>query len=439
MKLPDFLKGRLFWKIFSFFFVAQVVTVIGIGLAIWAARSPAVGARPLPEFRHEEGRREFRHEDGRFDEGRPEFRREDGRHPGPAPEFPHGEPPVFGSVPPSPSPSLDSAPSFDRPVLLDPPLFHLAAGAVVSLFFSAFLAAYIARPVRRLREALHAGANGRLTTDLAAAMGGRRDELADLCRDFDRMARHIEQLIEGQRHLMYDVSHEMRSPLARLTAIVGLMRQQPHRLEDGIGLLEHETERMDRLVSELLTLARLESGVAVPTGDYFDLADVLADVVADLEPEAEQAACRIEYAADVAAPVFGTAEMLHRLFDNLLRNALAYAASGGWIGVRVEVDRVAGRIVAYVEDRGAGVSSTELTHLFEPFFRGRQKSERKGHGLGLAIARQIALRHGGGISAEQRREGGLRIIVSLPLRPPEVAPGDTTQQDATPQGTKAPD
>jgi signal transduction histidine kinase len=390
--MRPFPRGRLFWKILFFFFLAQAVTVIGTGLAIWAAM-PDGGMPPLAP-------------PGR--EGRP-----------PAP-MPGAHPPPDGR--PERAGEPGGPPLRDRPFerrgeplaprLLDPPLLHLAAGAVVSLVFAALLAAYIARPVRRLREALQAGASGQLVTDLAEAMGHRRDELADLCRDFDRMAHHIDQLMQGQRRLLHDVSHEMRSPLARLSAIVGLVRQQPERLDDCLNLLEHESARMDRLVSELLTLSRLESGMLDPGEEIFDLAEVLADVVADAAPEAGQTGCRVELAANAEAPVRGDAEMLHRVFDNLLRNALAYASGGGWIGLRLEARAEA--IEVCVEDRGPGVLSADLDRLFEPFFRGSQAPARKGHGLGLAIARQIVANHGGSIHAENRREGGLRICVRLP-------------------------
>ena len=390
--MRPFPRGRLFWKILFFFFLAQAVTVIGTGLAIWAAM-PDGGMPPLAP-------------PGR--EGRP-----------PAP-MPGAHPPPDGR--PERAGEPGGPPLRDRPFerrgeplaprLLDPPLLHLAAGAVVSLVFAALLAAYIARPVRRLREALQAGASGQLVTDLADAMGHRRDELADLCRDFDRMAHHIDQLMQGQRRLLHDVSHEMRSPLARLSAIVGLVRQQPERLDDCLNLLEHESARMDRLVSELLTLSRLESGMLDPGEEIFDLAEVLADVVADAAPEAGQTGCRVELAANAEAPVRGDAEMLHRVFDNLLRNALAYASGGGWIGLRLEARAEA--IEVCVEDRGPGVLSADLDRLFEPFFRGSQAPARKGHGLGLAIARQIVANHGGSIHAENRREGGLRVCVRLP-------------------------
>lgn len=390
--MPPFLRGRLFWKILSFFFLAQAVTVIGIGLVVWAALPEGESFPPPPPVLASPPR-----------------------------EAVSGEWPLPRGVPPESAGERGGERLPPRPP--GPPVMHLAAGTVASLVVAALLAAYIARPVRRLSEALKAGASGQLTSDLADAMGHRRDELADLCRDFDRMAHHIDQLMQGQRRLMHDVSHEMRSPLARLSAIVGLVRQQPERLEECLKLLEHESARMDRLVSELLTLSRLESGLVGPGQEVFDLAEVLADVVADAAPEAGQTACRIDLDAGAEVLVRGDAEMLHRVFDNLLRNALAYAASGGWVGIRVELDHEA--VQVNVEDRGPGVLSSDLARLFEPFFRGSQAPARRGHGLGLAIARQIVTNHGGNIVAENRREGGLRVVVRLPRASSE----ETTASD----------
>ena len=385
--MPSFLQGRLFWKFLVFFFLAQVTAVIGTGLAIWAAM-------PAPES--------YSPPSASLQPARPGF-------------FPESPPP------PPHARGAQDAEEFPPPVRpLKPPLLHLLAGTIVSLIFAALLAAYVARPVRRLRQALQAGASGQLTPGLAESMGRRRDELADLCRDFDRMARHIDQLMQGQRRLMHDVSHEMRSPLARLSAIVGLVRQQPERLEDCLSLLEHESARMDRLVSELLTLSRLESGMAEPGNEVIDLAEILADVVSDAAPEAEQSSCRIELDTRGEALVRGDAEMLHRVFDNLLRNALAYAAGGGWIGIGTEL--MEKEILVCVEDRGPGVISADLGRLFEPFFRSSQVAGKTGHGLGLAIAQQIVVNHHGSIAAENRPEGGLRLIVRLPRVAPETWP-----------------
>ena len=371
--MPFLPLGRLFWKFLVFFFLAQATAVIGFGLAIWAIK-PDLEPRPPPP-------RPF--------ELRPPAA--DGRQLAPPPSFP-----------PPPGPGL--------------PLAHLLAGAVVSLIFAALLAAYVSRPIRRLRQALQAAASGQLDPGVSAAMGERRDELADLGQDFDRMARHLAQLMEGQRRLLHDVSHELRSPLARLNAIIGLARQQPGALNDCLSRLEHESTRMDRLLSELLTLSRLESGMLGSIEELVDIAELLGDVVSDAAPEIEQAACRVELNVDTtgkAARVRGDAEMLHRSFDNLLRNALTHAAAGGWVGIGLSASTAG--VTVRVEDRGPGVLSDELERLFVPFYRGAQASGRNGHGLGLAIARQIVGQHRGRIEAANRPEGGLCLTVVLPM------------------------
>ena len=359
--MPLFPFGRLFWKFLVFFFLAQVTAVVGVGLAIWAIKHEHdLEAPPPPPFAVERSP----------DDVRP-------------PPFPHPQ----GMPPPHHPPK--------------PPVLQLLAGAAVSLIFAALLAAYVARPIRRLRQAMQAGASGKLTPGLSEAMGHRNDELADLCRDFDRMAQHLAQLMEGQRRLLHDVSHELRSPLARLTAVIGLARQQPDRLEDCLARLERESERMDRLLSELLTLSRLESGMIERVNEIVDLTELLRDVVSDLTPEAGQAGCEVELGVGTeTTEVRGDPEMLHRLFDNLLRNALRYAAQGKW--VRIGLSALEREVCVLVEDRGPGVLSSELDRIFLPFYRGSQSAGGNGHGLGLVIARQIVEKHGGRIEAANR-------------------------------------
>lgn len=372
--MPFLPLGRLFWKFLIFFFLAQATAVIGFGLAIWAIKPDhEVRRLPPPPFAVEHPPADFR-------------------------QF--GPPPSLPPLPPGP----------------ELPLVHLLAGAVVSLIFAALLATYVSRPIRRLRHALQAAASGQLNPGLSATMGKRRDELADLGRDFDRMARHLAQLMEGQRRLLHDVSHELRSPLARLNAIIGLARQQPESLNDCLSRLEHESTRMDRLLSELLALSRLESGMVEGLEEVVDLAELLSDVVTDAAPEVEQAVCRVDLNTENSGKtvlVRGDAEMLHRAFDNLLRNALTHAATGKWVGINLSVSNT--EITVRVEDRGPGVLSSELNRLFVPFYRAAQSPGRNGHGLGLAIARQIVDKHHGRIEATNRPEGGLCLTVVLPI------------------------
>jgi two-component system OmpR family sensor kinase len=402
--------GRLFWKFLIFFFLAQLTAVFGIGLAIWAIK-PEHEFGPRPPY-----------------SSNPPNQYNPYNSPGTAQQA-HGEyPPAFapphppggeayasgGEAPPLP-PRFGEPPQPRGP---KPPLFHLLAGAVVSLLFAALLAAYVSRPILRLRQAMQAGAKGDLSAGLSAAMGNRRDELADLGQDFDRMAQHISQLMEGQRRLLHDVSHELRSPLARLNAIIGLARQQPEFLVDCLSRLEHESMRMDRLLSELLTLSRLESGMTEPGVECVDLAELLTDVVSDAAPEIEQAGCKVELKNSPRAVLRGDPEMLHRVFDNLLRNALTHAAAGGWVGIELSLAESGSKAIVRVEDCGPGVAERALEHLFVPFYRASPRPGKNGYGLGLAIARRIVEHHHGRIEATRRTPCGLCLTVSLPLLEP---------------------
>lgn len=360
-------RSRLFWKFLVFFFLAQLTAVVGVGLGIWATLPP----HP--------------------DEG-PPFERT-GAPPGPPPGLPGIAPPP----PFRPGPPL--------------PVLHLLAGALVSLVFAALLAAYVSHPIHRLRQALRDAAEGRLAADLARMMGDRRDELADLGLDYDRMVRHLAQLMDSQRTLLHDVSHELRSPLARVEAIIDVARQQPESVGECLTRLEHESRRIDALLGELLTLSRLESGLHETDEAAIDLDALLADVLADALPEAELAGCRVELDAASGAHLRGNAELLHRCFDNLLRNALTHAASGGWVGISVR--RGDTRVEVRVSDRGPGLPDAEFERIFEPFYRAR-RSSGKGSGLGLAIARRIVSRHAGDIHAESAAGGGLVVCVRLP-------------------------
>ena len=376
--MPRFKPGRLYWKFLCFFFLAQLLAVVGVGLAIWATK-PIHGfdhpPPPPPDVRFH----------GAEPDGRPSVR-------------PEGPPPP-GFIP--------------RQARL--PIEHLLAGAVVSLVFAALLASYVARPIRRLKDALRAAGGGKLSPGLAASMGRREDELTELCEEFDHMATRLAHLMEGQRRLLFDVSHELRAPLARLTAVIGIARQQPDRLEDCLQRLERESERMDRLISELLTLSRLEAGMVERVDEPVVVAEVLGNVVSDAEPQATQLGFTLEFEGEdmTAARVMGNPELLHRVFDNLLRNAMTHAADGKWVRLCLSIR--GDTACVQVEDRGPGVLSSETEQIFQPFYRGARTSGVSGHGLGLVIARQIVENYGGQIKAENRPEGGLRVSVYLPM------------------------
>ena len=311
---------------------------------------------------------------------------------------------------------LEGEPRRPRRPAPPPPPWELALiVGIASFAVSGLLAWYLSRPIRALRWAFGAAAEGRLETRARPLMQGRRDEIADLGDDFDRMAEQLQGLVAAQRRLMHDVSHELRSPLARLQAAIGLARQNPDKLEASLERIEREATRLDELLGEALTLARLESGAPEAAVETVDLADLVADVAEDARFEAQALGRGLALRSVDKLLARGHSELLHRAVENIVRNAVKYTAAG----TEVELDlHMAGARAAFVvSDRGPGIPPAELERVFEPFYR-ISGDTVKGFGLGLAIARRAVLAHGGHISAHNREGGGLQVRIELPLASP---------------------
>lgn len=294
------------------------------------------------------------------------------------------------------------------------PAIPISIGILASLGFSALLAWYLAKPIRHLRGAFDAVAAGKLDTRIGSRMGRRRDEIADLGRDFDRMAGQLQILLGSQRRLLHDVSHELRSPLARLQAAIGLARQQPEKLEASLDRIERESGRLDELVGELLSLSRLEAGTSGAADEEIDLVELVQGIADDARFEAEANGRQVEFAGAGEAIVKVRAELLHRAFENVIRNAVKYTREGTTVEVRVERQPTPDRLIVTVNDRGPGVPESDLSAVFEPFFRSGSGVKTAGFGLGLAIARRAIEAHGGNIRALNRPEGGLQVEIVLP-------------------------
>ena len=291
------------------------------------------------------------------------------------------------------------------------PWLLMVIGAVASLAVSALLAWYLARPIRNLRWAFRAAADGRLDTRVRPLMKGRRDEIADLGEDFDQMAQKLQNLVTAQRRLLHDVSHELRSPLARLHAAIGLARQDPRKLEPSLERIEREAARLGELVGEVLTLARLEGGTASGPEETVDFADLVADIAEDARFEAEAAGRKVALDSAEQVLVRGRAELLHRAVENVVRNAVKHTAPG--TAVEIELSVAGERAILRVTDRGPGIAPGEAERIFEPFYRG--SADPDGFGLGLAIAHGAVAAHTGAIRAANAPGGGLRVEIDLPL------------------------
>jgi signal transduction histidine kinase len=286
----------------------------------------------------------------------------------------------------------------------------IVAATLASLLFAVLLAWYFSRPIRALQRAFDAAAAGDLAPRFAHA-GPRLigDELAELGHDFDRMSAQLRALMEGQRRLLHDVSHELRSPLARLQAAIGLAHQQPERLQASLERIERESVRMDRLVGELLTLSRLEASTTLPATEPVDLVEMVDQIADDARFEAGAV---VEVDAPEPVTVRAAPDLLWSAVENIVRNAVKHGA-GGRVDVCVHPD---GDLVHIeVLDQGPGIAPEHLGDVFEPFFRSNPtRNNVDGHGLGLAIAKRVVETHGGRISAANRAAGGLRMTITLP-------------------------
>jgi len=300
------------------------------------------------------------------------------------------------------------------------PLHHLplslpvGIGILASLAFSAWLAWYLSTPIRHLRAAFDAVAAGRLDTRIGAHMGRRRDEIADLGRDFDRMAGQLQTLVGSQRRLLHDVSHELRSPLARLEAAIGLARQRSDQLNDTLDRIEREAVRLDQLVGEILTLARMQAGMTRAADEAIDLVALVQEVAQDARFEAQASGREVRCVRTGEVLVIANVELLHRALENVVRNAVKFTNVGTSVEVEITGAGDPNLVLVTVSDRGPGVPEGELDAIFEPFFRGETRVKTAGFGLGLAIAQRAIEAHGGRIHARNRAGSGLQVEIRLP-------------------------
>jgi two-component system, OmpR family, sensor histidine kinase CpxA len=289
------------------------------------------------------------------------------------------------------------------------------------------LARYLTAPIVRLRAATQRLAAGDLTARAAALPMRRHDEIGELVRDFDAMAERLEGLVNAQSHLLNDVSHELRSPLARLNVALGLARRRTG--PDAQGALERielEAERLNELIGRLLTLARLEGGEDSMQKSQIHLEDLLRQIAEDADFEAQSRNCRVNHIIEQGCVVVGNPALLHSAIENVVRNATRYTSEGTVVEVRLEkADRANGpEAVLTVLDSGPGVPQDALDKLFQPFYRldDARNRETGGVGLGLAITERTVRLHGGSVSAANRPEGGLVVEIRIPIRQESSSP-----------------
>ncbi len=313
-------------------------------------------------------------------------------------------------------PSRPSAQSALRSVIHGFLGWELLALLLITALVCYFLSRTLTAPIGRLRRATRNFAGGDLATRIGAQIKGK-NELAELAHDFDEMAEKIETLIGSQQRLLRDISHELRSPLTRLGIALELARHEnPENRAKALARIEREAERMNTMIGQLLDLTRLETGAGVPSRQSFDLSSLLAQLVDDANFEAARQQVQVIFSGPPTFHYTGIAELLARAFENVVRNAVKYTAAEST--VRVSLAATPEQVTVEVTDAGPGVPEELLERLFDPFFRVADARDRNsgGTGIGLAIAERAVKLHGGTIAAHNLSGGGLRIVITLPLR-----------------------
>lgn len=284
----------------------------------------------------------------------------------------------------------------------------------VSAVVCYWLARSFAAPIGRLRQATRQFASGDLSIRVGDQVRGK-NEIGGLARDFDHMAERIEDLVGAQQRLLRDISHELRSPLARLGVALELARQEgnPEVRQKALQRIELEAERMNEMIGQLLSLTRLESGANELPRQEFDLAELLIHLVADANYEAKNRDCQVALVGNGPLLMTGSEELLARALENVIRNAVKYTDDNSSVAVELTAEQ---GIDIRILDQGPGVPEEALDKLFEPFYRVADARDRQsgGTGIGLAIAERAVKLHGGTIKAKNRDAGGLAVEIHLP-------------------------
>lgn len=291
---------------------------------------------------------------------------------------------------------------------------HLWLRLALAIFISGLacygLSRLMTKRLRALRQASRKLAGGDLATRIDVRERGG-DETDELARDFNSMAAQLQARMQAQKQLLSDVSHELRSPIARLRVALALAEDDPHKRQDYLRRIDHETERLEQLISQLLA-----SQQDTPELDkHIDLVQLLQDLCADATFEGERNNKRVAMrTTEEQAVVASAGDLLHRCFENIIRNGLRHTAAGSQVTIDLAVSGDSWEIA--VQDQGPGVADDQLKSIFDAFYRVDSARSRNdgGHGLGLAIARRAVELHGGRIRAENTG-GGLRVIVTLPF------------------------
>ena len=320
---------------------------------------------------------------------------------------------------------------------------HVALAMAISACFALLLAAYITAPLARIRASARRVARGDLSAHIGDLRFGRSAEILALASEFDQMTARLRDLVEGQRRLIRDVSHEMRSPLSRMRIALELARanvkeslaepvgavlepatvgRAPERARNLSGTeavnqldrIEREAERLEEMIAQAIQLTRMETTTPSKVEDVA-LDQLITDIASDAAFEAQARPCALHIAQNEPLVVRAEADLVASAIENVVRNAVKYTSADSTVSIRL--DRIEGQARVRVRDCGPGVPAGDCARIFEPYFRTDVARQRKsgGSGLGLAIAKRAIERQGGRIHATNADGGGLEVEILLPL------------------------
>jgi len=286
--------------------------------------------------------------------------------------------------------------------------------------FCYWLARYLSTLIEVLRGVTQELSDGKLTARVNEKLLKRRDEIGHLGRDFNVMAGRIESLVEAQRRLLGDISHELRSPLARQGVALGLARRRAGaEATSALDRIEREGERLNEMIGQLLALSRLESGTDGLKNVKIDLSGLVQDVVDDADFEARSSNRSVNLINHEPCQLFGVPELISSAIENVVRNAVRHTEKGTAVNVSLAIEPDHGERWATinVRDHGKGIPENTIKEIFRPFYRVEDARDRTtgGTGLGLSIAARAVRLHHGTIKASNAENGGLVVEIRLPL------------------------
>ena len=347
--------------------------------------------------------------------------------PHPPPHHDHFTPPFFlnpGSPPPpgTPPPSFLMGPGPPPPPSTPLFLLRLFITLIISGGVCYWFARYLTSPVIKLRDATRRFAYGELTVRVGKNTGKWKDELSQLADDFDSMAERIESLLTQQRQLIRDISHELRSPLTRLVIAVELVRRRTgEETIPALDRIEKEAMLLDEMIGQVFAITRFDSHIEKIESTDVDLAALLTEITENANFEALARNCTVRLTEITNCIIPGNEEWLRRAVENVVRNAVRYTHVNTTVDIKL--DQIVRKSIPYAEisvhDHGDGVPEVNLPHLFRPFYRVSNARERQtgGAGLGLAITERIVRFHHGSITVSNVPDGGLIIVICLPIEP----------------------